>query len=312
MTESAGPVIRLGVVGLGVMGRRHAEASQVVPGIELVGVADSSTTPHEPVGHAPVVSSLADLLALGVDACVVATPSPDHLSSALELAMAGVHALIEKPLAMDVDECNQIAAAFGGAGLVARVGHVERFNGALVALREWVMREELGEVREIVTRREAGPPRRTDGGDVLLDLGTHDFDLVAWLLSAPFEPESLTVSPLEPTPSRDALRVDVELPGGITTSHSVSWRAHERVRRVTVRGTAGTLVADSLLHELRLSPEGTALPVPRQDALTAQMQAWRDLILGRIDEHDPFGGASLEDGTRAVAIARAGMATLAT
>jgi UDP-N-acetylglucosamine 3-dehydrogenase len=303
-------VIRLGIVGLGVMGRRHAEAARAVGGIEVIGVADSSTTRHAPVGDVRIVGSLADLLVLGVDACVVATPSPDHVSSAIELATAGAHALIEKPLAMDADECRQIETAFGRTRLEARVGHVERFNSALLALRERLLRGDLGELREIITRREAGPPRRSDGGDVLLDLGTHDFDLVGWLTGVPFEPVSLTASRIGRAPSDQALRVDAMFADGLATTHSVSWQAHAPVRTVTVRGTAGTLVADLLARELRTSPQGLSLPVHHHDALTAQLEAWRDLIVGRISGADPLAGASLADGTRAVAIARSVMATL--
>jgi UDP-N-acetylglucosamine 3-dehydrogenase len=309
VTDSHQPV-RVGVVGLGAMGRRHAEAALGVAGIELVGVADSSTTPHAPIGDVRVVGSLTDLLELGVDACVVATPSPDHLSAALALAAAGAHALIEKPLAMDLEECEQIEAAFGSTPLVARVGHVERFNGALLALRARLRGGELGDLREIVTRREAGAPRRSDGGDVLLDLGTHDFDLVAWLTGTPFEPLSLTATRVGSAPSDQALRVDATVEGGLTTTHTVSWQAQERVRQVTVRGTAGALVADSLAQELRSSPHGAPVPVLRHDALTLQLETWRDLILGRLDGDDGLAGASLADGARAVAIARSVMARL--
>ena len=75
------------------------------------------------------------LFAVGVDACVVATPSPDHLPTAMALAEAGIPTLIEKPLGMDPDECAQIAAAFTHAGVLAAVGHVERFHTAVRQLQ---------------------------------------------------------------------------------------------------------------------------------------------------------------------------------
>lgn len=293
--------VRLGVVGLGAMGRRHLNAARHLDDVEVVGVADPSHALHDPVQDVRVVSTLDDLLALGVDACVVATPSPDHFRSALVLAAAGVHVLIEKPLAMDADQCRRLAARYEGTDLVARVGYVERFNAALLALREQVHAGVIGDVTQIVTRREAGPPRRADGGDVLLDLGTHDFDLVAWLTGSPVEVASYRTSSIGCAPPAEAIEVELTLAGGIVSRHSISSRASERVRTVTVHGTSGVLTADSLGREVSRS-----LPAPEvahHDPLTAQLRAWCDLIAGRIDPDAATAGASLEDGARAVAIA---------
>lgn len=295
--------VRLGVVGLGSMGRRHLRAGQALEEVEVVGVADLSSTEDGSTFGVRVVASLDDLLELGVEACVIATPSPDHVSSACALADAGVHALIEKPLAMDADECRRILARFEGTGLVTSVGHVERFNGALIALREQVRAGAIGEVTQITTRREAGPPRRADGGDVLLDLGTHDFDLVAWLIGAPIDVASCATSPVGCEPPDQAVEVELTLTEGVRCHHLLSCRAPKRVRTVTVHGTSGVLSADSLLPERARSASGRQDPVPAHDPLTLQMRAWVDLIAGRVGPGPAMSVASLDDGARAVAIA---------
>lgn len=306
--------LRMGIVGFGAMGRRHLEAMTAVGGVLVVGVADTAPAHHAPVADLEVTGSLTELLALGIDACVVASPSPDHVGSAVQLADAGVHALVEKPLAMDVDECQRILDAFDAAGLVGRVAHVERFNGSLVALRECVQRGDIGAIREVATRREAGPPRRADGGDVLLDLGTHDLDLVSWLTAEPYEPVELNAEPIfaeEPDELRgQALAVHGRSGRGFVTHHVVSWRAEVAVRRVAVHGTSGSLEADLLRGELRRVGRDELLAVSVQDPLTAQLEAFRDLIVGRRSPDDPMAGATLADGARAVLLARSAMAAL--
>lgn len=283
------------------MGRRHLHAGRVLDDVAVVGVVDPSYADHDPVPGVNVLPSLEDLLALGVDACVVATPSPDHVSTVRLLAEAGVHVLIEKPLAMDSAQCRHIVAWYEGTGLTALVGHVERFNGALLAMREHLRSGAIGEVTQIVTRREAGPPRRTDGGDVLLDLGTHDFDLVAWLTASSIEVASCTTSAVGCAPRDEAVEVELSLVGGIVSRHSLSWRAQQRVRTVTVHGSSGVLTADLLRGELGRSRPGVAVAAP--DPITAQLRSWCDRITGRVEPEPLVAGASLEDGARAVAIA---------
>ena len=96
--------LRAGVVGLGLMGRFHCRALNDLIGVDFVGAFDPDPESPSEMHSAPVVRSLDELLAIGVDYCVIAAPTAHHLDLGLRLAEAGVHALIEKPLALDVDE----------------------------------------------------------------------------------------------------------------------------------------------------------------------------------------------------------------
>src|SRR5688572_4218877 len=105
-------VIRMGLVGLGMMGRNHARVLQSLEGVELVAVADAA---GDKIGGARAVPSFPDvtaLIAYGIDACVVASPTGTHRDVGVELAEAGVHTLIEKPLAADPVEATEVAEAF--------------------------------------------------------------------------------------------------------------------------------------------------------------------------------------------------------
>ena len=132
--------LRAGLIGLGMMGRHHGRVLGSLDGVELVAVADPAGDPHGVAGGRPVLGSVAELIAAGIDYCMVAVPTAFHEDVALELAAAGVHALVEKPLAQDTPAAARIAEAFEAAGLVGAVGHIERYNPALQHARAQIGR----------------------------------------------------------------------------------------------------------------------------------------------------------------------------
>jgi UDP-N-acetylglucosamine 3-dehydrogenase len=292
--------LRVGVLGYGVMGDRHVRAILTVPGIALVGVADPSAT----MAPVPVVGSLPELLALGIDACVVATPTSDHLASAVALAAAGVHMLVEKPLALSPRECALISSAVDAAGVVALVGHVERFHPTIQELGSVVRRGALGALHQIATWYEGGWPRDTCGG-VVLDLGVHAFDLTARLTGSPHRPSELTSSPIGDAPAGEAAVVSAVL-GVLAVRHRLSWHAAVRRRQVSVYGADGTAEADLIAGTLTLKLAGRAqrtLVPARSDPLTAQFVAFCDAVLGRTAPVERAPVASLADAAHCVELA---------
>lgn len=178
--------LRAGLIGLGMMGRHHARNLQSLEGVELVAVADAHGDPH---GAAPGLEVLPDVDALigaGIDYAVVAVPTQFHRDVAITLAEAGVHTLVEKPLAFDIGEAEEITAAYEKAGLVGAVGYIERYNPALQEMRKRIADGQLGEIYQIVTRRQGGFPARIADVGVVKDLATHDLDLTAWVAQSPY------------------------------------------------------------------------------------------------------------------------------
>ena len=130
--------LRGGVVGCGRMGRHHVRVASQAEGAELVAIADASEerriTLAEQFGGTPC-ASLEELLAVGVQAIVVATPTVTHREIVLQAAAAGVHCLVEKPLAPDERTSTEMAAAAARAGVALQVGHVVRYDPIMVAVR---------------------------------------------------------------------------------------------------------------------------------------------------------------------------------
>ncbi|MEI7778624.1 MAG: Gfo/Idh/MocA family oxidoreductase, partial [Actinomycetes bacterium] len=91
--------LRAGLLGVGMMGRHHARVLASLDGVDLVAVADAAGDPHGVAGGRPVYANVSELIAAGIDYCMVAVPTAFHEAAGLELAAAGIHAMIEKPLA---------------------------------------------------------------------------------------------------------------------------------------------------------------------------------------------------------------------
>lgn len=283
-------LIRIGVLGCGVMGRRHLGALRRIDRVSLVAGADPNPAG---LGGVAGVRSIAELVRLGIDACVIATPTPNHVESAVAVARAGIHVLVEKPLALDTAGCASIAVACADAGVVGAVAHVERFHTAIRNLRNAIASGELGIIEQVTTIRLGGPPRRRDGGGVLLDLGIHDFDIIAWVTERPIDIPSIRAHSFD-GPWPESARVTAELSDGTATETSVSYGSARRLRTCVVKGSTGTRNADMSVVD------------PREpDPLTMQLEAFCDTIVGRRSHGDL---ASLRDGATAVAVANAAIA----
>lgn len=177
-------VLRVGVAGVGRLGREHARILSRLPGAELIGVHDRDAERGRTVARhigTPHLEALGALLRRA-EALVVAVPTRDHHRVARAALEAGCHVLVEKPLARSLDEADDLLEAARTRRRTLGVGHVERFNGAV---REGL--PHLDRPRFIESLRLAPfQPRGTDV-TVILDLMIHDIDLVLGLVDAPLD-----------------------------------------------------------------------------------------------------------------------------
>lgn len=220
--------LRAGLIGLGMMGRHHARVLSSLDGVDLVAVADPGGDPHGAVGSRVVLDSVNDLIAVGIDYCAVAVPTAYHQEVGLALAEAGVHALIEKPLAEDSPSARRLADVFKAAGLVGAVGHIERYNAALQSARKRLAAGELGTVYQIITRRQGPFPGRIADVGVVKDLATHDIDLTAWVTQQAFTSVSARTAYKSGRQHEDLVAVVGSLTDGTVTNHLVNWLSPSR------------------------------------------------------------------------------------
>lgn len=293
--------LRAGLVGLGMMGRHHARVLHSLPGVDLVAVADAAGDPHGVAGGLPLHQDIEGLLAEGLDYCTVATPTAYHEEVGLALAAAGVHALIEKPLAKDTQGARKLAEAFEAAGLVGAVGHIERYNPALQNLRARLAEGELGEIYQISTRRQGPFPSRIADVGVVKDLATHDIDLTAWVVGHPYTTVSAHTAYKSGREHEDLVAVTGRLASGAIASHLVNWLSPMKERVTIVTGDRGAFVADTLHADLTFHANGSMVTawsdlaqfrgvsegdvvryaIAKPEPLRTEHEAFRDAVLGK-------------------------------
>ncbi|WP_067504486.1 Gfo/Idh/MocA family protein [Actinoplanes sp. TFC3] len=292
--------LRAGLVGLGTMGRHHARILSHLPGVELVAAADPHGDLHDVARSLPVVATVEELLRYRLDYCVVAVPTAQHATVGLALAAAGIPALIEKPIAPDVETAQKLAKAFDQARIVAAVGHTERYNPALQAMRARLADGALGQLYQLTTRRQGPyPPRIRDVG-VVLDLATHDLDITAWVTGKPLVSVSArTVSRSGRIPE-DLVAIIGELSDGTVTSHLINWLSPMKERVTIATGAHGCLIADTVHGDLTYYANGstrtqwaaaevfrgvtegdvTRFAIPKMEPLVSEHEAFRDAVNG--------------------------------
>lgn len=263
MTGPQKRVLRAGVVGLGMMGRNHVRVwDEEVDGVELVAVADPeagavhrATQGRAAHGYASAEEMLA---AESLDLLSIVAPTSLHLPIALAALNAGAHVLVEKPIAASREEAEQMIAAAGRAGRMLTVGHIERFNPAILELRRRLAAGELGRIFEIHATRLGPFPARIRDVGVVVDLAPHDLDVMRFLLgSDPVRLYAETEQRIH-TDHEDLFVGLMKFANGAVGVLDINWLTPTKVRTLSVTGERGMYVADYLAQDLVFYPNPDA------------------------------------------------------
>ena len=301
---AVGP-LRLGVVGVGVMGANHARVLADLADVKLVGIADSDPKQRELVSQALGCAGYADVEALiagGVDAITIAAPTHLHRDLALTCIRHGVHILVEKPIASSVEEGRAIIAAAQRAGVTLMIGHVERFNPAVEAIKVAIRDEDILSIA--ITRVGPFPPRMSNVG-VVIDLAVHDIDLIRWFTDS----DIVEVQPQ--LSSAMAEREDIALlqfrtATGVLAHINTNWLTPFKARSVTVATRKKYIMGDLLTRQVTecfgFQPDGSYsmrhLSVGHAEPLRSELQAFVSAV--RLGEPPAVTG---EEGVASLEIA---------
>jgi UDP-N-acetylglucosamine 3-dehydrogenase len=297
--------LRVGVVGVGVMGSNHARVFADLPGVRLVGVADPDDKQRDFVADAlgcPAFNDVETLLASGVDAVTIAAPTHVHRELALACIGQGVHVLVEKPIAPSVEEGRAIIAAARHARVTLMVGHVERFNPTVEAIKEAIRDEDILSIA--ITRVGPFPPRMSNVG-VVIDLAVHDIDLIRWFTES-------EIAEVQPQLSNAvAEREDIALlqfrtASGVLAHINTNWLTPFKARNVTVATRNKYVMGDLLTRQVSecfgFQPDGSYsmrhLSVGHAEPLRAELQAFVAAIRSGTDP-----AVTGEEGVASLAIA---------
>ena len=277
--------LRVGVVGVGVMGSNHARVLSEMPGVKLIGVADPDRERCDQVAARLGCAAFKDaeeLLQQGVDAVTIAAPTHLHRDIAIDCAARGIHILVEKPIAPTVEESRAIVAAARRAGVTLMVGHVERFNPAVQSIKRAIKDQDILSIA--ITRVGPFPPRMSNVG-VVIDLAVHDIDLIRWFT----ESEIVEIQPQ--TSSAVAEREDIALlqfrtASGVLAHINTNWLTPFKARTVHVATRDKYLIGDLLTLQVTeffgFQPDGSYsmrhLSVGYAEPLRAELRAFVDAI----------------------------------
>ena len=273
--------LRIGVIGAGIMGSNHARVLAGLPETTLVGIVDPlpehRTRATELVG-CRAFATLDELLAEGIDAVTIAAPTHLHHEIALACIASNIHIMVEKPIASSVEEGRDIVTAASRAGVTLMVGHVERFNPAVAAIKQAISTEDILSIG--ITRVGPFPPRMSNVG-VVIDLAVHDIDLIRWFT----ESDIVEVQPQ--LSSAVAEREDIALlqfrtASGVLAHINTNWLTPFKARNVTVATRGKYVMGDLLTRQVTecfgFKPDGSYsmrhLPVGHDEPLRAELIAF--------------------------------------
>jgi len=220
--------IRVAVAGVGEFGRNHARVFRELPGAELVGVYDQNAERAGAISSEFQTRALQSLEELRgrVDAVSVAVPTVSHREVGCRLLEMGLDVLVEKPMAVNVAEADALVEAAGNNGRILQVGHVERFNPAVIAVEAILNRPLFFEVH----RLGVFTPRSLDV-DVIYDLMIHDLDILLALVNEPVTEVKAVGIPVL-TNKVDIAHARLEFAGGAVANITASRVSTERVRKM--------------------------------------------------------------------------------
>lgn len=237
--------MRVGVVGVGSMGQNHARVYSEIA--ELAGVVDVDAQVGKRVAaraECEFFPSVKDLVNAGVDAVSVAVPTNRHREVALELLEAGVHVLVEKPLAASVQEAREIEKAADRAGRTLAVGHVERHNPVVAFVKDALRADEFGDLVTASARRVSNFPTHVRDVGVILDLGIHDVDVLRFVVGEPVESVYASGGRRRHEKFEDHATMLLNFANGVSGFVEVSWLTPMRVRKFALTCSKNFVEAD--------------------------------------------------------------------
>lgn len=254
-TVNKARTLRVAVIGAGNMGFHHARVYAQLDRVKLCAVSDIDPVRAHNVatrfGAVPYTDYGAMLGQEELDAVTIAVPTRAHLRTALDVIKHGKHLLVEKPLAADVLEAEQIVAAARSANVHLIVGHVERFNPAVQELRRRIAEGMLGEVTSVVAKRVGVMPPQVKDANVIIDLAVHDLDILNFFFHS--LPDQVTATAGHALLSNRFDHAEIFLKYAHTGCFvQVNWITPLKIRTLSVTGNGGHAELNYVTQKLEI------------------------------------------------------------
>ncbi len=297
-------MLRVGVIGTGAMGKNHARIYSQLPDVGLVAVSDVDGERANSVARSyacKAYEGYKGLLEESLDAVSIAVPTSLHKDIALEAIQRRINVLVEKPIADTEENADEIINAARQNRVKLMVGHTERFNPAIIKLKELISSDQLGDIISISAKR-VGPynPRVRDVG-IIVDLATHDIDIMSYLYGEDIK-EVYALAGNIIHPNEDHAIITLNFNNGSSGVIETNWLTPHKVRNLTVIGSKGIAEVNYLEASLRISDKKQIREarVEKEEPLKLELQHFIQCV--RQDKEPLVSG---EDGKHALKVALA-------
>jgi UDP-N-acetylglucosamine 3-dehydrogenase len=247
-------MLRVGVIGVGSMGRNHSRAYFHNDLTDLVACSDTCLNSLDEITKRYRSISYADYKVMidneNLDAVSIAVPTELHKEISEYALSHNLHVLLEKPIASNEPEAQDIIACAKEHKKKLMIGHIERFNPAIVKLKERLEKKELGEIYKIDVERIGPFPSRVLDVGVVVDLSVHDLDIVNYLMGSKVERAyAETQRRLHPT-AEDSVIALIKYENDVLGVFNVNYLSPSKIRKISIFGKKGMFAADYLEQEL--------------------------------------------------------------
>lgn len=294
-------MLKVGLIGLGVMGKNHLRVLGSTEGIELIGIVDPQAMDLAAEIEAPIFADIDEIKKLNLDYCVVAAPTAFHEEIALWLSKKKIPFLLEKPISFNSKSAKKIIKSVQESRIKAGIGQIERYNSALQLAKTKISNGLLGSIYQISTKRQGFFPSRISDVGVVLDLATHDIDLTSWVVESRYQSVSANSAFRSGRSHEDLISISGTLESGVIVNHVVNWLSPLKERSIQIIGEKGVLAVDTLNSELTYYENGSNFIVntekdkfkgvsqgevvkfefEKYEPLRAEHESFRDYILNK-------------------------------
>ncbi len=244
-------MMRVGVIGLGWMGKVHLRCYTEMPKVQVVGVVDTDQATLAAVQEkyeVPVFTRVEDLLDLGLDAVSVCVPTIHHAETGRKVLARGIALLMEKPLAATAAEGAELVAMAKAGNIPLMVGHIERFNPAVRRVKD-LLTPDNPPISIQIERVGPYPPRIQDVG-VIKDLGSHDIDLIRHLSGSEFK-KVFAVTSRTMGKHEDSALITAEMENGVLAHINTNWVTPYKARSIQVATASGYIEANLVTQQVK-------------------------------------------------------------
>ena len=309
--------LKAAVIGVGEMGRNHARIYNELDGVELVSVCDADEERGRRIAKVPYYQSYDEMLEqVELDVVSIAVPTAHHLEVASPVMERGISVLVEKPIELTVQKGKDLVKAARRSGVSLMVGHIERFNPAVIRLREMI--GELGDPTVAYATRAGPLPNRVKDVSAIVDLGVHDIDVLRYILDSDVERLYCECGRIIHKDQTDYGKLLLRFRNSALASIDVNWLTPVKLRRLVLQGLEAMFEVNYITQQLykyeityvkefsdwsdillaMTEGEMRRIPVRKEEPLKLELQAFTDPV--RAGTPPPISG---EDGLRALEIA---------